>query len=167
MEEKKKWLIKFIQGKKLEKKELTILSEKQWIRKLKDCYSITASGKNILEDKATIMVDAYLSDYRKLFKGVRPKGMGDKNKVRTNLIEFLLKHNFIYSMSNIISNTESFIKKGGFYSNNNTIRQADYHIYKRIKDEDGTIRVSDLLTILEDEEYSAEVVTNNWTEKVI
>ena len=95
----------------------------------------------------TLRIETWIEQYRELFKGLRPKAMGDRIQCLLKMRWFVTEYK--YDKDHILNATKKYIKdkqKDGY----KYLRQADYFIRKQEQKHNETIETSDLLTYCEE-----------------
>lgn len=151
---------------KIEQEDINLIWHKELVTKeiLEDSakYTINTESPTVVEVVSKDSeIDAFIKQYRALFKGIKRDSMGLRQLVKDNLLEFLEK-NSQYTLEDILRGTRLYIKS--FEHKDRTfMRQADYFIYKKLNS--SSPKISTLLEVLENEEDYRQITTQ-WSKLI-
>jgi len=151
-----KELIKVVNGDAVKEHITTELVALNLIRRVGDKFLLKSEGIKVMSQGADDDISLNLSEYRKIFSGLRPGSMGDKRRVKDNLKWFMKETSFKYTMDDIADAAHYHIRTGGFHNDLAFIRQADYFIKKLLKSNGEQGIVSDLERVLEELEQGVD-----------
>lgn len=126
--------------------DLEILEAKRFIKIGGDRNYLRFKGKQITQGVIEEPNTDFVTQYRQLFEGLKPKSIGNKKLVEKNIARFRTLYD--YSDDQILEATQNYINEHST-SNYTYMRQADYFIYKTVNKSGTKIEVSDLLTYCE------------------
>ena len=141
--------------------ELTYLNEEDIsLREAEDFshsdFFIAGKYKKFFKD-VKVSSEEWIQEYRQLFKGIKPRSMGDPNACLKKMDKFLSVYPQ-YSKKQILAATENYIRS----TEPTYIMQADNFIFKTGRDGIATSR---LISTLEDS-YNKSGVNESFTEQI-
>lgn len=139
------------------------LTEKGYLNKISGKYILSPTIRRIIYDsyhidekEEIIIHDDHITQYRNIWKGLKPGSMGSPGSVKKKLKRWM-EENPDYSFNDILKAAQLYVNK---QENLKYLQRADYFIYKQI-DGDQQSRLSAWI------EEINEVEEDGWTTDIV